>query len=168
MIKLALCLYQYKISSGGDKILYLYNVMDAKRYSIELHTPARKNFERRSVSSLFPNEIWGADLLDVSNIKDDNNGINFLLIVIDIYSRYAWAVPLKSKKAKDVLNGFKSLKLLPKFLWCDEGKEFFNKDMLDYLKMNDVIIYHTYSGLKSVFAERFNRTLREISLFHRA
>jgi hypothetical protein len=136
--------------------------MDAKQYAKELHTQARKHFERRPVVCYYPNEIWGADLLDVSNVQEDNDGIKFLLIIVDIYSRYAWALPLKSKKGKDVLHAFKLINTLPKFLWVDEGTEFFNKDVMTYFKENNVSMYHTYSGLKSVFAERFNRTLREI------
>jgi hypothetical protein len=47
-------------------------------------------------------------------------------------------------------------------MWVDEGHEFYNKEFMAFLKSNDIDMYHTNSELKSVFVERFNRTLREI------
>ena len=81
-----------------------------------MHRPARKNFERRSVSSYYNNDLWAADLVDMSNIKEDNHDITFLLNIIDIYSRFAWSIPLKNKKASTVLQAFKSIKIFPKNL----------------------------------------------------
>src|SRR3569833_2110272 len=107
---------------------------DLVEYSKELHRPARKNFERRSVSTFHPDDIWAADLLDVSNISEDNDGVKFLLVVVDVYSRYAIVIKLKSKKAVDVLNTFKTFEMLPSNIWVDEGNEFFNKELKAYLK----------------------------------
>ena len=98
---------------------------DFVEYSKELHKPARKHFERRSVQAFGNNDIWAADLLDVSNISEDNDGVKFLLVVDDVYSRYATVIKLKSKKAVDVLNAFKTFDVLPANIWVDEGNEFF-------------------------------------------
>jgi hypothetical protein len=134
---------------------------DLQKYSHELHRLARKNFPRRSIITNFPNEIWSVDLMDVSNISQDNDNIKFLLVIIDVFSRFAYVIKLKSKKAKDVLDAFKTLSVLPNNICSDDGNEFFNKDLKSYLKQHHVNLYSTHSGLKSVFAERFIRTLKE-------
>jgi hypothetical protein len=129
---------------------------------LEIHRQARKHFPRRQVDSFEPNEIWSVDLVDMSNISEDNDDIKFLLNIVDLYSRYAYSFPLKSKKAMAILDAFKSLKELPKNIWVDQGSEFYNRDFKKFCKDNNINLYHTYSGLKSVYVERFNRTLKEM------
>ena len=75
----------------------------------ELHKPARKNYKRRHVKMVGLNETWQADLVDMSPYASENNGFKFLLTVIDIFSKFAYAVPLKSKCADDVSAGMKSI-----------------------------------------------------------
>ena len=95
-----------------------------------------------------------------------------MLNIIDCFSKYAWSVPLKEKTAKTVLDAFKSVvkrsasnvgrrsPRLPKHLWVDEGKEFYNKDMTAWIKENDIVRYSTHGEHKSAVVERFNRTLK--------
>ena len=64
----------------------------------ELHKPIIRKFEKRKVYSAFKDNIWGADLADMELLSKVNKGIRFLLCVIDIFSKYAWVVPLKDKK----------------------------------------------------------------------
>lgn len=136
-----------------------------KKLTNEIFKPMNKNFERRHVFVASPDLIWGADLVDMSRIKNKNKRITFLLNVIDIYSRYAWSIPLKSKSKEDVLTGFKSIVdetgRHPDHLWVDEGREFYNQLFQDYCKSKDITLYSTHTGLKSVFVERFNRTMKE-------
>ena len=131
----------------------------------EIFKPIIKNFERRSIVIPTPDLYWGADLVDVSNMKTKNKGFTFLLNVIDLSSRYAWSVPLKRKSKEDVLEAFKSIidqtERHPDFLWVDEGTEFYNNQFKAYCKEINTKIYSTQSGLKSVFVERFNRTMKE-------
>ena len=65
----------------------------------ELHKPIIRNFKKRTVYSGFKDNIWGADLADMQLISKLNKGFRYLLCVIDIFSRYAWVVRLKDKKA---------------------------------------------------------------------
>ena len=65
----------------------------------ELHKPIIRKLKERRVYSSFKNNIWGADLADMQLISKFNKGFRFLLCVIDIFSKYAWVVPLKDKKA---------------------------------------------------------------------
>jgi hypothetical protein len=135
---------------------------DKKLLTKELTKPVIKKFKRRTVITTYINDIWGADLLDVSTMSKSNKNFTFLLIIVDIYSRYAFVVPLKNKSGDEVLKGFKSIDITPKNLWVDEGKEFYNAEIKKYCKEHNINMYHTYTGLKSVYAERFNRTLRDL------
>ena len=64
----------------------------------ELHKPIIRKFEKRKVYSSFRDNIWGADLADMQLLSKFNKGFRFLLCIIDIFSKYAWVVPLKDKK----------------------------------------------------------------------
>ena len=102
---------------------------DLKQYHKELSKQINLKFQRRPVITYGKNDIWGADLLDVNKFRTTNKNITFLLVVIDIYSRYIFIEPLKNKTALSVLDAFKKIGEIPKNLWVDEGKEFYNKDM---------------------------------------
>ena len=75
----------------------------------ELHKRTIKKFKRRIVYSRFKNNIWGADLADVQSISKLNERLRFLLCVIDIFSKYAWAAPLKDKKGITITNAFQKI-----------------------------------------------------------
>lgn len=127
----------------------------------EIFKPAIMNFKRRHIYAYFNNDLFSADLVDYQKLSKYNKGYHFLLTVIDIYSRYAWVIPLKNKTKESVFEGFKSIEQTPKNLWVDEGGEFFNRIFEKYCKDNDINLYHTYSEIKGAFIERFNRTLKE-------
>lgn len=123
----------------------------------------KKSNRYRKVVSMFPNETHGLDLADMTKYKDSNKNIKFLLICVDIFSRYAWVEPLKTKNADDVLEAIQKIhkKNMPHKIWVDNGSEFYNTKMKEYLDKNDITIYSTYGDSKSVVAERFIKTLRE-------
>ena len=97
-------------------------------------------------------------------ISKFNKGFIFILCVIDIYSKYAWVVPLKDKKSVSVVNAFsKSFKesaRKPHKIWVDESSEFYNSHFKKWLKDNNIEIYSTHNEGKSVVAERLIRTLK--------
>ena len=72
----------------------------------EFHKPITRKFEKRKVYSSFRDSIWGADLADMQLISRFNKRFRLLLCVIDIYSKYAWLIPLKDKKGVSILNAF--------------------------------------------------------------
>src|ERR1044071_1121298 len=88
-----------------------------------------------------------------------------MLNVIDIYSKYAWAVPLKDKRGDTVTEAFKYIvkesNRVPRHIWVDKGKEFYNGIMDQWLKENSINRYSTFGEHKSCVIERFNRTLKE-------
>ena len=75
----------------------------------ELHKPIIKNLKKRRVYSLFKDNIWDADLADVQLIRKFNKGTRILLCVIVIFSKYAWAVPLKDKKCITIVKAFQKI-----------------------------------------------------------
>ena len=93
-----------------------------------------------------------------------NKGFRFLLCVIDIFSKYAWVVPLKDKKGISIVNAFQKilnqLGCKPNKIWLDKGSEFYNNSFKIWLKDNDAEIYSIYNEGKSVVAERCIRTLK--------
>ena len=132
-----------------------------KTLAKEVRKPALVNFPRRSVHTVRVNQFWAADLVEMEHVKNHNNNIKYLLNIIDLFSRFAWSFPLKSKTAKEVYEKFNSMTVYPEHLWVDQGSEFYNKYMNEWCEEHDVNMYSTHSGLKSVFIERFNRTMKE-------
>ena len=130
----------------------------------ELHKPIIKNFEKRKVYSAFKDNIWGADLADMQLLSKYNKGIRFLLCVIDIFSKYAWVVPLKDKKGISIVKAFQSIlkqsNRKPNKIWVDKGCEFYNAYFKKWLRDNDLVMYSTHNEGKSVVAARFIRTLK--------
>ena len=130
----------------------------------ELHKPIIRKFNKRKVYSQFKDNIWGADLADMQSLSRKNKGIKYLLCVIDLYSKYAFVIPLKNKKGISIVNAFdkiiKQSNRKPNKIWVDQGGEFYNNVFENCLSDNDIIMYSTYNEGKSVVAERFIRTLK--------
>ena len=131
----------------------------------ELFAPIVRKFDREKIITYHVDDIWSADLIDKSNISKYNKGYKFILTVIDIFSKYAWAIALKNKNANTVTEAFSSIleksQRKPGKLWTDKGKEFYNNTFLTFLHKNNIEIYSTESELKAVFIERFSRTLQD-------
>jgi len=131
----------------------------------EIHKRAVKKFPRRKVYSHYPNDIHSADIVDMSAFQDANNGYRYILAVIDVYSRYAWCIPLRKKNTEDVMNAFKKLYqksvTKPSRLWTDQGGEFYNTKMKAWCKSNGITLYSTFGDHKAAVVERFNRTIKE-------
>ena len=128
----------------------------------ELHKPIRKNFPRRKVKAFTPNQIWAADLVEMIPYSRENKGFKYLLTVIDVFSKYGWIVPLKTKTGAEVTAAFKKLfkEAVPAKLWTDAGKEFWNSNMKKLLEENNVKLYKTHNELKSCVVERWNKTIK--------
>ena len=72
----------------------------------ELHKPIINKFNKRKVYSQFKDNIWGVDLADMQSLSRKNKGIKYLLCAIDLYSKYAFAIPLKDKNGISIVNAF--------------------------------------------------------------
>ena len=131
----------------------------------ELHKPIIKKFDQRKVYSQFKDNIWGVDLADMQSLSRRNKGIKYLLCAIDLYSKYAFIIPLKYKKGVSIVNAFNKIikqsnSRKPIKIWVDQGSEFYNNVFKKWLSDNDIIMYSTYNEGKPVVVEIFIRTLK--------
>ena len=96
----------------------------------ELQKPVIKKFNKRKVYSQFKNNIWGVDVANTQSLSEKNRGIKYLLCAIDLFSKYAFVVPLKDKKGVSIVNAFnkiiKQSNREPNKIWVDQGGEFYN------------------------------------------
>ena len=95
-----------------------------------MHKPIIRIFKKRTVYSGFKDNIWGADLADMQSLSKYNKGIMYLLYAIDLFSKYAWVIPIKDKKGITIANAFQKIlkesNQKPKKIWIDKGSEFYN------------------------------------------
>lgn len=130
-----------------------------------LHRPIRKRFKRNRFSVTNIDDLWQADLNDLKSLSKDNDGYIYILTVIDVFSKFAWGVPLYRKTGVEITNAFekifKSSGRKPVHLQTDKGKEFINATFQSFLKKQDVGYYHTNNpDVKACVVERLNRTLK--------
>ncbi len=128
-----------------------------------LHKMARKKYPTRQYIVHDVDEQWQADLADVTLIAGENDGYRFILTVIDIFSRYAWARPLKSKRGVEVAAAFKDIfdeGRIPRRIQTDQGKEFENREVRNLFQEHNIELFSVKSAYKAAMVERFNRTLK--------
>ena len=130
-----------------------------------LHKPARKHFRRNRVIVFDIDSQWQADLVDLQHLSRWNQGYKYLLTCIDVLSKYAWVVPLKSKTGASLVVAFENIfqeGRKPEKLQTDAGTEFKNKTFQTFLKKENVHHFVTYNETKTQVVERFNRTLKQL------
>ena len=85
----------------------------------------------------------------MQSLSKYNKGIKYSLCVIDLFSKYAWFVPIKDKKGTSIVNVFQKIlsdsNRKPNKTWLDQGSEFYNKSFKDFLKINNIEMYSTYN-----------------------
>ena len=99
----------------------------------------------------------------MQSLSRHNKGFKYLLFAIDLFSKYAWVIPIKDKKVTSIVDAFKKIVSKgrkPNKIWVDQGSEFYNQSFKDFLKIKNIEMYSTYNERKSVVAERFIRTLK--------
>ena len=148
-----------------------------KKLAKELLRRKFNRFPRRGVYTKNVDEIWTADLMDMQRFSRVNRGFKYILVVLDVFSRFAWARPLKTKTGKEMAAALREIfqqGRIPAKLWTDKGTEFWNKnvryvlhgptfhnkDVSGMLKANNVELYSTNNEPKAMISERFIRTLR--------
>ena len=128
------------------------------------HRNTRTRFKRSKVITNGIRYLFDADLMDVSNVSEENDDITFILVVIDAFSRKLYMEPLLKKNAKEVLKAFDKILLrsgFPKNIRTDSGTEFTNKLLQKYFKENDINHYKVDNEQKASFAERVIRTMKK-------
>ena len=117
-------------SSSSASLIVNNDTKQNLQLAEELHKPIIKKFKKRKVYSGFKDNIWGADLADMKSLSKYNKGIKYLLCAIDLFSKYAWVIPIKDKKGISIVNAFQKIlnesDRRPNKIWVDKGSEFYN------------------------------------------
>lgn len=137
---------------------------EKQRIVQEIHRNARKNFPRRSYVMRGINDTFQADLIEMIPWADENRNYRYILVVIDVFSKQAWAKPLKNKSGAEVTQAMAAIfkenpKNIPCNLHTDEGKEFYNAQFQRLMKKHGINHYSTFSSKKASIVERLNRTI---------
>ena len=127
----------------------------------------KRNYPTNKTDVYHIDDIWSLDILDLEDYGPENNRrYRYVLVIIDNFSKIGWTVPLKNESAQTITNSFKifsiSSEKKPKLIETDRGKEFYNSIFQDFLSENNIKIYPRNGSYGAVFAERFNRTIRDL------
>ena len=131
--------------------------------SYSLHKPSRRNLKRNKIYAPEIDSLWEADLAVVQDLAKENDGVNYLLVVIDVFSKFLWVRPMKNKNARSLVQAFDSIlseKRKPEKLRTDKGTEFINKSFQQYLKKQGIQFYTATNEPKAAVVKRVNRTLK--------
>ena len=125
--------------------------------------PPRRNYPTNKIVYNHIDEIWSIDLADFSDYKTTNNeGFRYIFIIIDNFSKYLWAIPLKNKYSQTITNEFSNIliksKRKPVKIESDRGSEFYNSVFQKFLKAKNIHHYSRYTDKGFSIAERVIRT----------
>lgn len=138
-----------------------------KHDTYTLHKAIRRKFPRLYYDVNARDQVWEADLIQLTSLKNYNDGISYILVVIDVLSKFVWVQPLHDKTTREVTNAFKKIldnndHRFPGMVQSDKGKEFLGNTFQTFLKENDIQFRVVRNpDVKAAVVERFNRTLKE-------
>ena len=134
----------------------------------EIYSKApKKNYATNKTDVYYIDDIWSLDILDLNDYGSKNNrGYRYVFVTIDNFSKFGWTIPLKNKNAQTIKDSFENIlissKRKPNLIESDRGKEFYNNIFQDFLNKNNIKLYSRNSSLGAVFAERFNKSIRNL------
>jgi transposase InsO family protein len=140
-------------------------VGNARRYT--LHKPIAKKFPRRKTFAKGIDDIFSGRFADMRNFASYNDGFSYILTCIDVFSRYAFAIPIKDKRGSTVAAAFEKIfsERVPNMVQTDRGLEFLNAQVQDVFRKHGIRHYFSLNDdIKAALVERFNRTLEIASL----
>ena len=129
--------------------------------------PPMKNYQTNKIVYNHLDEIWSIDLADFSDYKTSNNkGFRYNFIIIDNFSKYLWAIPLKNKYSQNITNEFSIIlttsRRKPLKIESDRGTEFYNSIFQNFLKSKNIHHYSRFTDKGPSIAERVIRTVRNL------
>ena len=145
----------YRMGKGSKKWL-------SSQPAYTLHKPLRKRFPTRKYHTDGVNHLWQMDLMEMIPYAKVNNGYRYILTCIDVFSRYARALPLKTKTGLEVVGAIDNMikDKQPRHVQTDLGREFYNTHVSGLFRKRGINHYTVHSQFKAPHVERFNRTLR--------
>ena len=129
--------------------------------------PPKKNFATNKTNVYHIDDIWSLDISDLKDYGPENNRVyRYVLVIVDNFSKFGWTVPLKNKKVQTLKDSFENISISSKrklgLTESNRGKEFYNNNFQDVLNKNIIKIFSRNSSYSAVFAECFNRTIRDL------
>ena len=129
--------------------------------------PPKKNYPTNKTDVYHIDDIWSLDILDLKDYGPENNkNYRYVLVVIDNFSKFGWTIPLKNKNAHTIKDSFENIIISSKrslnLLEGDRDRGFYNNIFQDFLDKNNIKLYSRNTSYGAVFAERFNRTIRDL------
>ena len=151
-----------KVYKEPRKVSKNLKKQDLKKWSLQsntytIHKSARKKFRRERIYTSRLDYLWEIDLVDVSRLKEFNDGYTFLLVCIDTFSKYVWIQALEKKTGKETTNAFLNIlndsRRTPSNIRYDQGTEFKNKDFQHLLKLKNINAYEAINDTKAAIVE---------------
>ena len=139
-----------------------------KNFNDEIYSsPSKNKYPTNKTIIKSIDDTWSSDLLDVNEYGIKNNkSYRSKLVVINNFSKFGWTIPLKNKYAQSIIDAFpqivESSKRKPNLLGTDDGKEYVNKFFTEFFNEHNIKRYSRITALGAVFAEKFNRTIRNL------
>ena len=139
-----------------------------KRFINEIYSkPPKKYYATNKTDVYHIDDIWSLDIIDLKDYGPENNrGYRYVLVTIDNFSKYGWTMPLKNKNAQTKKDSFENIlirsKRSPNLIESGRGKEFYNNIFQDFLNKNNIKLYSRNSSYGAVFAERFDKSIRDL------
>ena len=129
--------------------------------------PPKKYYATNKTDVYYIDDTWSLDILDLKDYGPENNrGYRYVLVTIEDFSKFGWTIPLKNKNAQTIKDSFENIlinsKRKPNLIETDRGKEFYNNIFQDFLNKNDIKHSSRNNSYGAVFAERFNKTIRDL------
>ena len=128
--------------------------------------PPKNNSITNKTDVYYVNDIWSLDILDLEDYGPENNrGYRYVLVIIDTFSQFGWTFPLKNKSARPIKDSFETILKNSKkteLIESDRGEYFYNNIFQDFVNKYSIKIFSRNTSLGVVFAERFNRTIRDL------
>ena len=157
-------LYEAARRQGYEISLDHVNEYLSKSLPYSLNKTARKKFPRNKTTAFYIDEVWQMDLIEMPNMAESNEGTRYILVAIDVFSKYAFAKTLINKSGPVVMEALKNMLResgrKPSKIHTDMGKEFLYGPLQEYLASIGVQFFTTFSETKAAVVERFNKTLK--------
>ena len=166
--------------AGFKGFLHLYNTAKLKfpnlktkyvkdwlknQSTYSVHHKTIRKFGRSFIISPHKDHNWQVDLIEITASRENNN-YKFILMIIDVLSKYGWAIPIKNKKPISIKTAFENLlnqdNRKPKIITTDAGTEFINSIFKKFLLENNIKHFIARNETKAAVVERWNRTIKEI------
>ncbi|KAK3087426.1 hypothetical protein FSP39_005823 [Pinctada imbricata] len=133
--------------------------------SYSIHKQSRTKINRRSVIATYKNHQWDIDTAVLDSYKKQNDGFAYFLLAIDIFSRFVWTAPLKTKTGIEVAQAlekiFKTAGANPHYIRTDKGTEYLNSRVKKILTRKHVKHFVSQNSLKASYAERAIKTIKK-------